>query len=168
VAVVTATDRTREQGKRLRELRERLDLSKGVLIDALSFGSTQTYDLYERGVSVIRFDRVPEWAAAFGISEQEFLDAVLEPSKPAQMTGAFDMPDDPAWDFQAELHRVWPHDAAFADQTYQEHVSAPQFAQKAVVDALRRLAARDQDMLIQESGRAIDEDRSQIRFTRTG
>jgi transcriptional regulator with XRE-family HTH domain len=79
VAVVTATDRTREQGKRLRELRERLDLSKGVLIDALAFGSTQTYDLYERGVSVIRLDRVPEWAAAFGISQQAFLNAVLEP-----------------------------------------------------------------------------------------
>lgn len=79
MAVVTATDRTREQGKRLSDLRDRLKLSKGVLIDRLAFGSTQTYDLYERGVSVIRFDRVAEWAAAFGISEEQFIDAVLEP-----------------------------------------------------------------------------------------
>lgn len=76
--MVTSTERTREQGRRLRALRERLGLNKGGLIDALAFGSTQTYDLYERGVSVIRLDRVPEWAAAFGISQQEFLDEVLD------------------------------------------------------------------------------------------
>ena len=77
LAEVTATERTRVQGCRLRALRERLGIGKGVLIDALAFGSTQTYDLYERGVSVIRLDRVDDWAQAFGLSPEVFLGYVL-------------------------------------------------------------------------------------------
>jgi hypothetical protein len=48
-------------------------------MDALGITTTNGYDLYERGVSVIRFDRARMWADAFGIPEQDFIEEVLEP-----------------------------------------------------------------------------------------
>lgn len=80
MAEASITERTRQQGRRLRALRERLGVSKGRLMDVLGFRTSRAYDLYEDGTSVIRLDRVSEWAAAFGISEQEFVEAVLNPS----------------------------------------------------------------------------------------
>jgi transcriptional regulator with XRE-family HTH domain len=98
VGMVKASARTKEQGKRLRALRERLGVSKSRIMDVLSFETSQAYDLYERGVSVIRMDRVPEWAEAFGISEQEFVDAVL--GLPARVLPDA-VPDD--WSLEREL-----------------------------------------------------------------
>lgn len=72
MAKVSVTDKTRMQGKRLRALRQQRGISKGKLLDALGFGSTQTYDLYERGTSVIRLDRLEDWAAAFNMSPLAF------------------------------------------------------------------------------------------------
>jgi hypothetical protein len=117
---------------------------------------------YLNGTTPLGSEQFEGFAMAFETTEAALIAACFP-----VMTG--DMPDDPTWDFRAELHRAWPHDAAFADQTYQEHANAPQFAQRAVVDALRRLATRDQDMLIQEGGqRRVAEDRAEYRFTRTG
>lgn len=77
MAEITATARTREQGQRLRRLRERQGISKPLLCARLGFGSTQTYDLYERGVSALRMDRAAEWAEAFGILPEDFVHLVL-------------------------------------------------------------------------------------------
>ena len=66
---VSDSERAKQQGKRLRALREQRDISKGRLMDALGLTTTNGYDLYERGKSVIRLDRVAEWAEAFGISD---------------------------------------------------------------------------------------------------
>lgn len=59
-----------EQGRRLKALRERLGVKKLHIVTCLGWESTQTYDLYERGVSTIRFDAVPDWADAFGIDRK--------------------------------------------------------------------------------------------------
>lgn len=92
MAEVTVTERTKQQGERLRQLRERLGIGKGELIDALSFGSTQTYDLYERGVSVIRLDRAEDWAAAFGLSPIDFTAVILGQRAIEDVAGAhYDM-----------------------------------------------------------------------------
>jgi len=50
-------------------------------MDRLYFKTSRAYDLYEEGTSVIRLDRLADWAHAFGLSEREFADAVLEPSQ---------------------------------------------------------------------------------------
>lgn len=81
MAEVSVTERTRLHGRRLGELRTRLGLTKGHLMDALGFKTTQTYDLYERGKSVIRMDRVEDWAAAFGIDPLSFVIALLKPDE---------------------------------------------------------------------------------------
>lgn len=74
---ITDAERMRRQGCRLRQLRERTGASKGRIMDALGLTTTNGYDLYERGVSVIRFDRVDDWAAAFGIAPLDFAGIIL-------------------------------------------------------------------------------------------
>ncbi len=74
---VTVTERTREHGRRIRELREGRGIGKGRLLDALGFGSSQSYDLYERGISVIRLDRLEDWADAFGMGVLDFINVVV-------------------------------------------------------------------------------------------
>jgi transcriptional regulator with XRE-family HTH domain len=81
--VLTDAERTRQQGERLKRLREELKVSKGRLMDAVGLKTTNGYDLYERGVTAIRLNQVAEWAAAFGISEQEFVAKVLALPEPA-------------------------------------------------------------------------------------
>lgn len=77
MAQVSVTERTRLHARRLEGLRTRLGITKGHLMDALGFKSTQTYDLYERGKSVIRLDRVDDWAAAFGLPVMDFAAELL-------------------------------------------------------------------------------------------
>lgn len=88
------TARTREQGRRLRQLREQRNLSKPLLAARLGFGSTQTLDLYERGVSIIRLDRVHDWAEAFEMSREDFVETVLA-----------DDPTADGWNFRDALLR---------------------------------------------------------------
>lgn len=77
MAETSVTDRTRQQGHRLRTLRERTGVSKGKLMDALGFETSRAYDLYEDGKTVIRLDRVEEWAQAFGLPVVEFTGYLL-------------------------------------------------------------------------------------------
>jgi transcriptional regulator with XRE-family HTH domain len=75
--VSTDTDRAKRQGARVRLLRENRGISKGRLLDALSLSTTNGYDLYERGVSVIRLDRLEDWAGAFEIPVVDFVSVVV-------------------------------------------------------------------------------------------
>lgn len=77
VAEVTVTDRTRRHGQRVRLLRENRSISKARLMDALGFGSSQSYDLYERGTSIIRLDRLEDWAGAFDMGVLDFVSVVV-------------------------------------------------------------------------------------------
>ena len=74
---VSVTERARQQGRRLQLMRDRHNVSKGRLLDALGFKTTQAYDLYEKGTSVIRLDRVDDWASAFGVDLMTFLGEIL-------------------------------------------------------------------------------------------
>lgn len=86
MAKVTTTDETRRQGKRLAALRLRLGLSKPLVAARLAFSATQTLDLYERGVSVIRLDQIERWADAYGITADEFVEAVITDRQTGERT----------------------------------------------------------------------------------
>lgn len=73
----SVTVRAQQQGQRLKRLRERTGVSKGLLMDRLGFRTSMAYDLYERGVSVIRLDRLDDWAEAFGLSTLAFVAEVV-------------------------------------------------------------------------------------------
>jgi transcriptional regulator with XRE-family HTH domain len=70
-------ERAKRHGARVRLLRENRGISKGRLLDALSLTTTNGYDLYERGVSVIRLDRLEDWAGAFEIPVLDFVSVVV-------------------------------------------------------------------------------------------
>jgi transcriptional regulator with XRE-family HTH domain len=78
VAKGRAHSLNRQQGERLKRLREQAGLSMPKMRVRLGFRNTRAYDLYERGVIPIRLDRVTAWAAAFGVSPETFLDDVLD------------------------------------------------------------------------------------------
>lgn len=84
----SVTERARQQGRRLRALRERTGVSKGRLMDQLGFRTNRALDLYEEGVSVIRTDRLADWAGAFGLTVQQFVAEVItvEPDQGVTMT----------------------------------------------------------------------------------
>lgn len=82
MAEADAVERTRLQGTRLRRLREHSGLSKSALSSELGFGTTQAYDLYERGASIIRLDRVDVWANAFKMSRENFIATLLGDLEP--------------------------------------------------------------------------------------
>jgi len=86
VVVTASTAQRREQGARLKALRVQLGISKVAICTRFGWESTQTYDLYERGVSAIRFDAVDDWAAAFGISPEAFVGVILGTRAPAEVT----------------------------------------------------------------------------------
>ncbi len=163
---ISDSERAKQQGRRLRALRERRDISKGRLMDALGLTTTNGYDLYERGKSVIRLDRVAEWADAFGISEQEFLDAVLEPTT----TAADQDGHDPTWDFRAALHAAKPADPEGAERLYDDLSKAPQDIQKAVISAILDSARRDREEREQGARQAhsVAEQREHYGYRHTG
>lgn len=130
MAEVTVTERTREQGRRLRALREHLGISKPRLMDALGFGSSQSYDLYERGVSVIRLDRVPDWADAFGLPSATFL-AVVMGELPVE---------DLTWSFREALRGQIPEDQI--EELAREHEGAEIPDQRAAADSILRQASK--------------------------
>ncbi len=76
-ALVTNAERLKRQGARIKSLRETTGVSKGRLMDALSLSTTNGYDLYERGISVIRLDRLADWADAFGMGALDFVAVVV-------------------------------------------------------------------------------------------
>jgi len=149
VAETSVTVRARQQGERLRALRERMGVSKGHLMDALGFKSSRTYDLYEDGTSIIRLDRVEDWAAAFEMPVPVFLDAVLAGG------------DDPDWDFLAELQRLWPDNPEAVERTYHGLAQAPQDIQRTVISEIRRV-------LEDEQPRAVPEERVDYRAQAAG
>lgn len=73
----TDTERARRQGERLCALRKRLDVDKGLLMAALRLKTTNGYDMYERGQSVIRLDRAEDWAKAFDMPPTDFAGYIL-------------------------------------------------------------------------------------------
>lgn len=151
---LTDTEQARRQGLRLKALRERLGVGKGRLMDALHLKTTNGYDMYERGQSVIRFDRVSEWATAFGISADDFWVSVMS-----------DEGYDPNWNFRAELERVRPDDPEYVDLTYRENREAPQHVQRSVVETTRRVTEREAEIRRERSpgthhSRAIAENRA--------
>lgn len=154
MAESSVTERTRQQGRRLKALRERTGISKGLLMNALDFKTSRAYDLYEDGTSVIRLDRVADWARAFNMTEQEFLDAVLTD----------DDAYDPGWDFLAELQRARPDDPEYTERTYRDHLDQPQAVQKVIVDTVRDLTDRENEIEAERQqprqARAIAEQRA--------
>lgn len=82
VEAETAT-RIKQQGQRLKKLREQRQLSKSLLSSRLGFATTQAYDLYERGASIIRLDRLGVWAEAFEIPYEDFVAIVRGEIDPA-------------------------------------------------------------------------------------
>lgn len=130
MAESTVTEHSRQQGRRLSGLREHSGLSKGRLLDALGFRTTQAYDLYERGVSVIRMDRVPDWAAAFGLSETAFVAVLLGHLAPA----------DAYWSFRDALRGQIPDDQIEA--LVREHERESVTNQRAIAEILVRQAGR--------------------------
>lgn len=120
-----------EQGKRLRKLRERMGISKPALAAALGFDTTQAYELYERGATVLRLDRIDTWAAAFGISEQEFLNAVVR----GNVAGS--------GDFQTELLALVPDAPRWVEDMAREHADDGADGQAVLLDFIRRLIAED-------------------------
>jgi transcriptional regulator with XRE-family HTH domain len=72
VAADPTAERAREQGARIKAIRERQEAGRAQIAARLGFSTSQTYDLYERGTSVIRLDRVEDWSAAFGLTNEEF------------------------------------------------------------------------------------------------
>lgn len=92
MAEVSVTERTRQHGVRLSRIRERTGISVGRLMDALGFKTDQAYLLYEKGTSVIRLDRLEDWAEAFDLDAMDFtaillgrrsIDDVLGEAEPA-------------------------------------------------------------------------------------
>lgn len=73
----TDTQRLKRQGRRLRDLRDRMGVSKTRIMDEVGLDTTNGYDLYERGRSIIRMDRVEDWARAFGMPPLVFVAALL-------------------------------------------------------------------------------------------
>lgn len=106
VAEVTVIERTRQQAERLKQLRKRLKVRKADIIRVLGWDSTQTYDLYERGISIIRVDRIDDWAEAFGITPLEFATVVLGIRSLDEV-----FPEDlPAYDMADDLRGHIPQD----------------------------------------------------------
>ena len=70
-------NRVKLQGQRIAELRARLNVSKSAMASRLGFDHSRSYEHYEEGRTVLRFDRIAEWAAAFEVSELEFVTFVL-------------------------------------------------------------------------------------------
>lgn len=71
------TPESKRQGARLRALREARGWKKSVVSSRLGYEASQSVDLYEKGISVIRLDQVRMWADAFEMSETDFVNAVL-------------------------------------------------------------------------------------------
>ena len=129
MGVVTVTERTRQQGQRLKALRESLNLSKPLLCSRLGFGSTQSYDLYERGTSVIRIDRVVEWAEAFGMTAEDFTAHVINGRE-----------YDSAWTFRNALRGHIPED--LIDELAADWEGRPVLNQQAAVKGILQMAER--------------------------
>lgn len=94
----SVTRRAQQQGIRIRRLRERRAISKGRLMDALGFKTSRAYDLYEDGTSVIRMDRVEDWAEAFEMEPLSFVAALLEDESDAALRSRVESivgPDEP-------------------------------------------------------------------------
>ena len=127
MAEVTVTARTREQGDRLRKLRLHLGISKPELCARLGFGTTQTLDLYERGVSIIRVDRIEAWAEAFEMNREDFIEAVM---------GKGDITE--SWSFRAALHGHIPD--WLIDELAEEWEGRPVINQKAAAKAVLQMA----------------------------
>lgn len=77
MAVVTVTEHTRRQAANLRALRERLNLKRSTVASRLGFEGTRGYELYEQAKTRLVADQIPAWAAAFGITQREFIEDVL-------------------------------------------------------------------------------------------
>lgn len=77
MAVTTVTEHTRRQAANLRALRERLKLKRSTVASRLGFEGTRGYELYEQAKTRLVADQIPVWAAAFGISQREFVESVL-------------------------------------------------------------------------------------------
>jgi transcriptional regulator with XRE-family HTH domain len=101
VAKVTAD--TQRQGKRLRALREARGWSKPQLAGRVGFESTQSIDLYEKGISVIRMDQVRTWADAFEMPEVDFVAAVLSDSASWSLESELRDAGVPEWAVQRAL-----------------------------------------------------------------
>lgn len=137
LAEVTATARTREQGRRLKLLREARGISKPLLADRLGFHSTQTLELYERGVSVIRADRMGAWADAFEMSLPDFIDVVMGEGNPSEV----------GWTFRAALYGQIPEH--LIDELAEYWEGRPIVNQRAAAEGILQLAAKRRTEVVQ-------------------
>lgn len=152
MAEVTATARTKEQGLRLKRLRETRGISKPMLANRLGFGSTQTLDLYERGVSIVRIDRVDTWAEAFDMKPQDFAEAIWGSGDP----GA------DGWTFRGALHGIIPE--WLIDELAEEWEGRPLINQRSAVEGIIQMAAKRRERVsqsrAQSSPRGVPQTRS--------
>jgi transcriptional regulator with XRE-family HTH domain len=124
----TTTVEARAQGQRLRLLREQRGLSKSLLASRLGFGSTQSLDLYERGISVIRLDRLTLWAEAFELSVEDFVSTVIGAAA-----------EEPGWTFRNALRGHIPE--SLIEQLAATWEGRPLVNQQAAVEAILEMAA---------------------------
>lgn len=130
MAEVTVTKRTRQQASRLKKLRQRCGVTKLMLAVRLGFGSTQTYDLYERAKSIIRLDRVDDWADAFGLDPLDFVGVVIGVRSLDDVVGA-------PWSIRDVL-KAGGLSTTEIERYADEHEGKPITDQKAIAESILR------------------------------
>lgn len=126
--MAVATDETRRQGARILALRQSRGWKKPDLASRLDLESTYSYSRYERGETVIRFDQVPKWAAAFEMSIVDFSAYVFG-----------DAPLDQDWSFRDALRGHVPE--SLINELAQRWERESVINQRAAVDGILELVA---------------------------
>jgi transcriptional regulator with XRE-family HTH domain len=125
VAEGKSTEQSRRQGQRLRALRERLGISKGLLMHRLDFRTSRGFDLYEEGTSAIRLDFLEKWAAAYDLSVQAFVAEIVLGESEGDAPGVTMVRLSHEW---AEIQRQtegWPPEAReMALRAFRESIAA--------------------------------------------
>jgi hypothetical protein len=90
------------------------------------------YKRYVRGDTPLKWDQIPLFAAAYGVPTQDLTRAL-----------GLVAPDDPDWDFLAELKRLWPNHPEAVEATYRGLAHAPQDVQRIVIAEIAQTLRRD-------------------------
>lgn len=116
-----STEQSRRQGQRLRALRERLGISKGLLMHRLDFRTSRGFDLYEEGTSAIRLDFLEKWAAAYGLSVQAFVAEIVLGESDSDAPGVTMIRLSHEWDeFRQQIESLPPEVREMALRAFRE------------------------------------------------
>jgi transcriptional regulator with XRE-family HTH domain len=125
VAEGASTEQSRRQGQRLRVLRERLGISKGLLMDRLGYRTSRGYDNYEEGKAAIRLDFLEKWAAAYGLSVQAFVAEIVLGESEGDETGVTMVRLSHEWDeFQQQIESLPPEVREMALRAFRDSAAA--------------------------------------------